>query len=113
MIFSSLVRSRVSRGWVERGLRDGWEWDSWGEGAGLGNQYHSPRPGTPESLLQLAVWGLLAPVLAKLLSFCLPALKWCGKMLLESSLPASWWREAVSGHAQTQAASYGSLAWYG
>lgn len=59
-----------------------------GSRARLGNQYHSHRPGTLESQLQAAVWGLPAPVLAKLLSFCLPALKLYGKMLLASGPPA-------------------------
>lgn len=54
----------------------------------LGNQYHSHWPGALEFELQAAVWGLLAPVLAKLLSFCLPALKLYGKTLLASSPPA-------------------------
>lgn len=103
LIFSSFVRSRVSRRWVETNLRNGWEW-SRGR-----NSYHNHRPETLESLIQTAGMGLLAPVSAKLPSFCLPALEWYGKMPLESSLPVGRGK-LHQGHAQTQGHRYGSLA---
>lgn len=85
------------RCWLGTFLRDGWGWeDDNGEGTGwepraTATQWHV-RAGTLESLLQLAARGLLAPVLARLLSLHLPALKWCGKMLLE----VGRWKIAVS-----------------
>lgn len=69
----------------------------------LGNQYHNRRPDTLQSLHQsAAVLGMLVPVLAKLLSSCLPALGWWyGKMPLECSLPAGRGK-LHQGHGQTQ-----------
>lgn len=54
---------------------------------GKWGSYQNHRPDTLESLIQSAGMGLLAPVFANLPSFCLPALEWCDKMSLESSLP--------------------------
>lgn len=67
VIFPSLVRYEVSRRWMETGLRNGWEWDSTEEGQ---SRIRIPQPQTLYSAVssQSAVLGLLAPVLAKLLS---------------------------------------------